>query len=88
MTEDATAQDGNDGSEVTSVASYATRGEAEVAQAKLRAYGIESALDDQVEGGSVPIDGEDGVFVDVRDEDADDAREIPDSPAGVDDAEG
>ena len=78
----------NEEPEVTTVASFATEGEAEVAQAKLRAYGVDSALDDQVEGGSVPIVGEDGVFVEVRAEDAVDAREIlADSPADVGEAD-
>jgi hypothetical protein len=76
--------EGDEEAEVTSVASYATEGEAEVAQAKLRAYGVDSALDDQVEGGSVPIEGEEGVFVEVRSEDADDAREILDTSDQVD----
>ena len=78
--------EGNEDAEITSVASYATEGEAEVAQAKLRAYGVDSALDDQVEGGSVPIEGEEGVFVEVRSEDADDAREILNTDE-VDDSE-
>jgi hypothetical protein len=71
----------NEQSEPEAVASYATEGEAEVAQAKLRAFGVESALDDQVEGGSVPVDGEPGVIVTVRAEDAATATEIltPDS---------
>lgn len=58
------------------MASFATAGEAEVAQAKLRAFGVDSALDDQVEGGSIPVESEDGVVVEVRAEDAADAREI------------
>jgi len=82
-----TNDEGDEESEITSVASYATEGEAEVAQAKLRAYGVDSALDDQVEGGSVPIEGEAGVFVEVRSEDADDAREILDVQDEVDDTE-
>ena len=45
---------------------------------------MDSALDDQVEGGSVPIEGEEGVFVEVRSEDADDAREILDTSDQVD----
>jgi hypothetical protein len=72
-----TAQD-PDHAEPEVVASYATEGEAEVAQAKLRAYGIDAALDDQVEGGTVPVEGEDGVVVEVRAADADDAAEILD----------
>ncbi len=66
----------NEESEPEAVASYATEGEAEVAQAKLRAFGVESVLDDQVEGGSVPVDGEPGVIVTVRAEDAATAAEL------------
>jgi hypothetical protein len=71
-----TADDDRDHSEPVIVASYATVGEAEVAQAKLRAFGIEAELDDQIEGGSVPIEGEPGVVVEVRAQDAVDAAEI------------
>lgn len=73
-------------SEPEAVASYATEGEAEVAQAKLRAFGVDSALDDQVEGGSVPVEGEPGVIVEVRAEDAADAIEIltPDAADAAD----
>lgn len=76
--------DGDQRSEPQAVASYATEGEAEVAQAKLRAFGVDSALDDQVEGGTVPVDGEPGVIVEVRAEDAADATEIlaPDPQPG------
>ena len=66
----------DDHSEPIAVASFATAGEAEVAQAKLRGYGIESALDDQIEGGTVTVDGELGVNLQVRATDADDARRI------------
>jgi hypothetical protein len=65
-------------SEPVAVASFATEGEAEVAQAKLRAFGIESALDDQIEGGTVRVEGEPGVLVQVPARDADDARRILD----------
>jgi len=58
------------------VATYATTGEAEVAEAKLRAFGIEAALDDQIEGGTVPVDDEAVVVVRVRAMDAADARQI------------
>jgi hypothetical protein len=71
-----TADDATDHPEPEAVAAFATAGEAEVAQAKLRAFGVDSALDDQVAGGSVPIESEEGVFVEVRAEDAADAREI------------
>jgi hypothetical protein len=62
--------------EPVSVASFATTGEAEVAQAALRAFGIESALDDQIEGGTVAVEGEPAVNVVVRAADAADARRI------------
>ncbi len=64
------------------VGSFATEGEAEVAQAKLRAYGIEGALDDQIEGGAVPVDGESGIVVEVRAADAQDASDILSDDAG------
>ena len=58
--------DPDEHSEPIAVASFATAGEAEVAKAKLAAYGIEAALDDQIEGGTVVVDGEPGVIVEVR----------------------
>jgi predicted GH43/DUF377 family glycosyl hydrolase len=58
------------------VASFATTGEAEVTQAKLMSFGIESELSDQVEGGTVPVDGEPGVFVMVRAVDETEARRV------------
>lgn len=78
---DMTPDDPDDHAEPAAVASYATEGEAEVAHAKLRAYGLEAALDDQIEGGSVPIEGEEGVVVAVRGDDAADARDILDEEA-------
>jgi hypothetical protein len=68
--------DPDDHSEPVAVASFATEGEAEVAKAKLSAYGIEAALDDQIEGGTVVVDGEPGVIVEVKAADAEDARRI------------
>lgn len=68
--------DGDEHAEPVDVAQFATVGEAEVAQAKLRAYGIESAIDDQIEGGTLPVEGEPGVIVAVRAADAEDARRI------------
>ena len=67
---------GDEHAEPIAVASFATAGEAEVAEAKLRAFGIESAIDDQIEGGTLPVEGEPGVIVTVRAVDADDARRI------------
>ncbi len=46
-----TSDDVNEHSRPAAVASSTTEGEAEVAQAKLRAYGVEAVLDDQIEGG-------------------------------------
>jgi len=70
------SDDASKPAEPAPVASFATGGEAEVAQAKLRAYGVESAVADPLEGGTVPIEGEDGVVVQVRAEDAQDAADI------------
>jgi Putative prokaryotic signal transducing protein len=58
------------------VAAFADVGEAEVVQAKLRAFGIEAFIDDQVEGGVLPVEMEGSVLVLVRVEDADDARQV------------
>jgi hypothetical protein len=72
-----------DHSPPVAVASFATEGEAEVAQAKLRAEGIESALEDQIEGGTVPIEGEPGISVMVRHVDGDEARRVLDAGASA-----
>ena len=68
--------EGEDHREPVAVASFATEGEAEVAQAKLRAFGIEAALVDQIEGGVVQVEGEPGVVVEVPAADAQDAMQI------------
>jgi ApbE superfamily uncharacterized protein (UPF0280 family) len=65
-----------DHAEPVAVASFRTTGEAEVAQAKLRAYGIEAELNDQIEGGVVLIEGEPGIVVEVPANVAADARAI------------
>lgn len=62
--------------EPIAIASFATAGEAEVARAKLRGYGIDTALDDQIEGGTIVVEGEPGIIVEVRAADAEDARRI------------
>jgi hypothetical protein len=62
--------------EPATVGSFATQGEAEVAQAKLSGYGIESAVVDVLEGGAIPVEGEDGLALQVRAGDATDARAI------------
>lgn len=71
--------------EPVTLASYATEGEAQVAQAKLSAYEIESAIVDQIEGGAVPIEGEAGITLAVAAQDAPDARQILDDIGTVDD---
>jgi len=58
------------------VGGYATSGEAEVAQALLRSVGIDSSINDQVEGGILPVEGDGSVFLEVRAGDADQARLI------------
>ena len=72
--------------EPVAIATFSSRGEAEVAEAKLRAYGIEGFIDDQVEGGALPVEGEPGVMVLVHPTDAADARRIlaGDEPAASD----
>jgi hypothetical protein len=57
-------------------------GEAEIVQAKLRASGIEAFVDDQLEGGVLPVEGEPGVAILVRAADADDARVALDDSVG------
>jgi hypothetical protein len=79
MSDDASddaSEDSSDHSDPIAVASYATAGEAEVAKAKLGAFGIEAALDDQIEGGTIVVDGEPGVIVEVKAADAEDARRV------------
>ena len=66
----------NDHQEPVIVASFSTLGEAEVAEAKLRAYGIDSSVHDLIEGGSLPVEDEPGVNIVVRPGDAEDARRV------------
>ena len=59
------------------VALYVDLGEAEVAQAKLRAFGIESVVLDQAEGGTIPtVELPLGIAVEVKAADAEDALRI------------
>jgi hypothetical protein len=58
------------------VATHADRGEAEVTVAHLRASGITAQIVDEVEGGTVPMDGEPGVAVMVPANDAEAARQV------------
>lgn len=65
------------------VAAYSDLGEAEVAQAKLRAFGIESVLADRVEGGVLLAGDDANIGIEVRAADAADAAAIlvADDPA-------
>jgi hypothetical protein len=58
------------------VATYPDRGEAEVTRAHLAANGIEAFVVDEVEGGTLPVDGEAGVTVLVHGQDAEAARQV------------
>jgi len=64
------------------VATYIDLGEAEVAMAKLRAFGIESVILNQAEGGTLPtVELPLGIAVEVKAADAEDAfRILSDSP--------
>ena len=68
--------DVEDHAEPVEVGFFSSIGEAEVAQAKLRAFGIESALSDEVEGGTLATEGEIGVSLLVRHTDAEAAKEV------------
>lgn len=58
------------------VATHTDRGEAEVTKAHLADNGIHAEIIDEVEGGTLPVDGESGVRVVVPAADADLARTI------------
>ena len=58
------------------VGTFASVGEAEIAQARLRAYGIDSALVDNDGGGTIPVDSDGGIDLAVRAADAQAAAEI------------
>jgi len=62
--------------EPVAVAVHSDRGEAEVTVAHLAANGIEAFIVDEIEGGTVPIEGEWGVAVAVQAKDADLARQV------------
>jgi hypothetical protein len=66
----------NQHAEPVTVAVHTDRGEAEVTVAHLAANGIEGFVVDEVEGGTVPVDGEPGVVVAVRAVDADRAQAV------------
>ena len=58
------------------VAAFGSVGEAEVAQAKLRAFEIESVIVDNDGGGVIPVDGDGGIELEVRAIDGEAAIEI------------
>lgn len=58
------------------IATYQSVGEAEVAQAKLRAFGVESAIVDDDGGGVIPVDLDPGIQLEVRAADAEAAAQI------------
>jgi hypothetical protein len=58
------------------VAIYPHLGEAEVTRAHLAANGIEAFIIDEVEAGTIPVEGEGGVAVAVRAQDAELARQV------------
>ena len=58
------------------VAAFGSVGEAEVAQAKLRAFEIDSAIVDNDGGGVIPVDGDGGIQLEVRAVDSEAAIEI------------
>lgn len=62
--------------EPVAVAVYPARGEAEVTKAHLAANGIEAFIVDEVEGGTLFVDGEAGVTVLVQAADAPAARQV------------
>jgi hypothetical protein len=55
---------------------FGSVGEAEIAQAKLRGYGIDSAIVDNDGGGTIPLDNDGGIELEVRAADAVAAREV------------
>ena len=60
------------------VAVFGSVGEAEVSQAKLRAFGVESSIVDNDGGGVIPVDGDGGIALEVRAADAEAAGQILD----------
>ena len=66
----------NEHPEPVVVATYVDRGEAEVTRAHLAANEIEAFIVDEVEGGMLPVEGEAGVTVLVRGQDAETARQV------------
>jgi hypothetical protein len=63
------------------IAVFGSVGEAEISQAKLRAFGVESSIVDNDGGGVIPVDGDGGIALEVRAVDAGAAAEILDEAA-------
>jgi hypothetical protein len=61
--------------EPVTVGAFGSVGEAEIVQAKLRSFGIESAVVDNEGGGTIPVEGEE-IALQVAATDADTAREV------------
>ena len=72
--------DANVHAEPVIVSTFGSVGEAEVGQAKLRAFGIESEIVDNDGGGVIPVDGDGGVQLEVRAADAEVAAELLSDP--------
>ncbi len=58
------------------VAVFPTVGEAEIAQAKLRSFGIVAEIADNDGGGTLPVEGDGVVELEVAARDGDNAKEI------------
>jgi hypothetical protein len=61
--------------EPVTVGAFGSVGEAEVAQAKLRSFGVDSAIVDNEGGGTIPVEGEE-IALQVAATDADTARDV------------
>ncbi len=58
------------------IATFGSVGEAEIAQAELRAFGVQSEIADNDGGGVLPVDGDGRIELEVRAVDAEAAAEI------------
>jgi hypothetical protein len=68
--------DSSDHSEPVAVAAYPDHGEAEVTKDHLAAFGIDAFIIDEIEGGTLMVEGESGVTVFVHAQDAEAARQV------------
>lgn len=60
------------------VAVFTTVGEAEIGQAKLRSFGIVSEIVDNDGGGTIPVEGDGGIELEVGAADAENAKAVLD----------